>query len=185
VWLSLRERAAALLVLVIVAAANRESAAFGGILWLAIMVSRYGPSLRNWRKFLPGFIFMATAAVVVVGLRYGLARHYNPQQVLGLVEVIRGWRDLLYFTGQVPMLICTVVLFVAVLQVLPRPWSRDQRALLVAAVVCSVITLIFGILIELRIWLPIFVILSLLFILGDKKKTDAEWLSGLLRTGKS
>ena len=181
IGLALAERAVLLGFVVILAAANRESAGFAGIIWIALAVVRYGPWPEQWRKFAPGVIHMALAVAVIVGLRVWLSHSYKSKQVLGGVGAILDWRWILHPDGAFPLLVCLIVFFVALLCALPRPWTGDRKGLVLAAAGCTAISLIFGIPGELRIFLPTCVLLSFVAVMGANGHSDKEWLRSLAR----
>ena len=183
VALALAERHLLLLAVVVVAAMNRESAAFAGIVSICIAAARYGMSWRQWPRFVPGVACMAAAAAVVVGLRRGLAQVPAVDQEIGLLSMLGDpdhLRSLLQPTGVLPMLFATALVFGVVLWRLPSPWSADQRALLAASAICAAITLVLGIPTELRVWLPCWTILALLVVIGAEPQSDRQWLLGLV-----
>lgn len=183
VALALAERHLLLLVVVVVAATNRESAAFAGVVSMCIAAARYGISWRQWPRFVPGAVFIAAAAAVVLGLRHGLAKGPDTGQEIGLFSML--WdlehvRSLLHPTGALPMLFATALVFAVILWRLPRPWSVDQRGLLAATAICAAITFVFGIATELRVWLPCWTMLALLSVIGAQPQSDRQWLLGLI-----
>lgn len=170
----------ALLPLVVLAAANRESATFAGLLWIAVTAMRYGVNPARWARFLPGVVFIAIAFATVYGLRYGLSRQFNPYQHLGIITFFKHLHVLLHPTGILPMVFACLLVFGFALIRIPRPWTADQRGLLMAALACAGIGGIFGIAAELRVFLPTWTILSIL-IAGGRDISDDRWLATLLR----
>ena len=181
IGLALAERSIALTFVVIVAATNRESAAFAGIIWVALAVVRYGPWPEEWRRFVPGILYMVLATAIVVALRAWLSAEYKPKQVIGLWWALREWRWMLHPDGAFPLLIGMVVSFAALVRALPRPWTTDQKGLGLAAAVVLVFSLIFGILGELRVFLPVCVLLAFVAVMGANGRSDKEWLRSLAR----
>lgn len=177
VWLALAEKPFALLLVVILASMNRESAAFAGIVWIAVTYMRHGA--RDLTKYLPALAYMAVSVSLVWGLRYGLAHEFHPRQLLGAVESLHRWRAYFHPTGVTPMFAATALVFFAVLRLMPRPWTADQKATMGAAVVCALITAVFGIWTELRIWLPCWVMLSFTAVISGNRQSDRDWLSSL------
>ena len=177
VCLALAERPFALLLVVIVASTNRESAAFAGIVWIALAYMRYG--WRDLPKFLPALAYLIVSVSLVWGLRYGLAREFHPRQMLGAVESLNRWRAYFHPTGVTPMFMATAFFFFAVLRLMPRPWTAEQKATMGAAFVCALITGVFGIWTELRIWLPCWVMLSFTAVIGGNHLSDRDWLTSL------
>jgi xanthine/uracil permease len=77
------------------------------------------------------------------------------------------------------MFAATALVFFAVLRLMPRPWTADQKATMIAALVCALITTIFGIWTELRVWLPCWVMLSFTAVIGGSQLSDRDWLASL------
>lgn len=174
VGLTLANRPILLGIAVAIAAANRESAAFAGLIWIGIAAARYGLWPEQWRRFAPGVALMALATGVALGLRYWLGGAIHSQQI-GMLELFQspGW--MLYPDGAMPMLLAMTLAMVAVLVGLPRPWTVDQKGLLAAAIMCAAVTFFFGIAGELRVWLPCCTIVSLLAVSGANGKSDSQW----------
>ena len=177
VCLALAEKPLALMLVVVLASMNRESAAFAGIVWIAVTYMRYGPG--DLRKFLPALAYMVVSVAIVWGLRYGLAREFHPKQTLGAIESLNRWRAYFHPTGVTPMFAATALVFFAILRLMPRPWTADQKATMGAAIVCALITAVFGIWTELRIWLPCWVMLSFTAVIGSNHRSNREWLGSL------
>ena len=78
------------------------------------------------------------------------------------------------------MVLASLLVFCVALARLPRPWTADQRGLLLAAVLCAIPTGVFGIAAELRIWLPCWTILAILIACG-REVSDRVWLTALTR----
>lgn len=177
VCLALAEKPFALMLVVVLASMNRESAAFAGIVWIAVTYMRHGA--RDLPKYLPALAYMIVSVSVVWALRYGLAREFHPRQLLGIVESLHRWRAYFHPTGVTPMIMATAVVYFAALRLMPRPWTADQKAMMGAAVVCALITAVFGIWTELRIWLPCWVMLSFTAVIGGNHLSDRDWLASL------
>ncbi len=180
---AIRRQAPAMAVTVALAALNRESAAFGGVLWMAVTAAHRGWPRRRWtwrqiRPFVPGLLFVALAAAIVVGVRLALGSA-APRQQLGIIELIMRWRWLLHPTGAVPMMAASVFVFAVLLRRLPRPWLADQRGLLWATLAFAAITMVFSIASELRVWLPCWTALAIALVLGPPGQTDREWMLSL------
>lgn len=180
VQLALAERPFSLAIVAAIAATNRESAAFGGVIWIGVAAARYGVGLRSWSKLAPGLVQAALPYAIVIALRYGLSGEMNTQHI-GVVDFLEHWRWLLQPTGAVPAVLATLLPFWVGLARLPRPWTDEQRGLVAGALMCAAITFIFGIATELRIWLPCWTILCLVVATGEREKSDAEWLASHLR----
>jgi hypothetical protein len=180
VGLALAERYYLLLLVVVLAAINRESAAFAGVISMCIAALRYGVTWREWPRFVPGLIYIPIAAAVVLGVRASLSPVPQMGQHLGVVDFVNNGRALFHPTGWLPMLAATVLAYAAVLWRLPSPWTADQRALFIATLICAVITFVLGIAYELRVWLPCWVILAMITVIGDRSQSDRDWLLGFL-----
>jgi hypothetical protein len=181
IGLALAERSILLTFVVIVAATNRESAGFAGVIWLALATVRYGPWPEEWRRFAWGVFYMALAAAVVVALRVWLSADYKPRQNVGLWGAVLEWRWILHPDGAFPLLIAMAVSYLALMRSLPRPWTPDQVGLCLAAAVILVLCFIFGIFGELRVFLPVCVLLSFAAVIGANGRSDQEWLRSLAR----
>jgi len=156
---ALRLRLWWLVALVFVASFNRESAAFGGVLWIcsAVLVAR-----RGWAfTWLPGLGLIALTAAIVLTLRATLSGQSAGGQQVGILTMLEHPQWLIHPTGSGPMLLATALPFAAGLARMARPWRAEQRALVAAAVVTAMITVVFGITSELRVWLPCWVMLAL------------------------
>jgi hypothetical protein len=181
IGLALAERSILLTFVVIVAATNRESAGFAGVIWLALATVRYGPWPEEWRRFAWGVFYMALAAAVVVALRVWLSADYKPRQNVGLWGAVLEWRWIFHPDGAFPLLIAMAASFLALMRSLPRPWTPDQVGLCLAAAVILVLCFIFGIFGELRVFLPVCVLLSFAAVIGANGRSDQEWLRSLAR----
>ena len=177
----LAERVVGLLLVVALAACNRQSAAFSGLVWAAVMLMRYGLAPSHWIRFLPAGACVLVAMVVGFGLRYGLSQSFDSRQQIGLLTFLQHWRWMLHPTGVVPMVLASLLVFCVALARLPRPWTADQRGLLLAALLCAIPTGVFGIAAELRIWLPCWTILAILIACG-REVSDRVWLAALTRS---
>ncbi len=177
-WMAVRQRPLAMAGAVALAALNRESAAFGGLLWMALVAAHHGADLRQWRRLLTGGLFCLLAAAVVLAVRHAFGTQGVSQQI-GIFELLNHWRWLLHPTGSVPIFAATVLVYAVLLLRLPRPWLADQRGLLWGALASAAITLVFGIAAELRVWLPCWTMLAIALTLGPPGQSDRDWLLGL------
>jgi hypothetical protein len=168
IGLAVKDQAALLALAVIIGSTNRESMAFAGVLWFCVAWNRSG-RWQQWRTWLPALSYIALAGAITVGLRTMLTGTVNQQQQIGLLSTLENWRWLLHPTGSAPMFLSTALVFVLALRLVPRPWSAEQRGLLLSAIVCGGITAIFGIATELRVWLPCWVMLSFVVALGEPR----------------
>lgn len=176
----LEERRTALALVVVVAALNRESALFAGVIWMTMVAVRHGIRMAPWRQYLLGVFYIALAAAVILAVRIGISEHYNPRQQLGILEFLVDIHIMLHPTGITPMLFFTSLLFGACLARLPRPWMPEQKGLLVAALICAVISGTFGIISELRVFLPCWVMLAIAIVITPRPQTDQEWIRSMV-----
>jgi hypothetical protein len=179
----LEQRWAALTAVVVLAALNRESATFAGILCAAVVVARYGIARPAWPRIALGLSYTALAAALVAGVRVAMSETFQPAQQIGILTTLETARTLLHPTGLVPMLAATTLPFAVLLARLPRPWMPEQKAIGAAVLVCFAITLVFGIISELRILLPLWTMLALLIVLAPTPRTDRQWVDALLAPG--
>jgi hypothetical protein len=165
------------------AAANRESAAFAGLIWAAV----------NWQKEdgrvdagALGFaaLLSATAISVVIGLRYGLggtaAIGSDTQTVVSIWETIVSLAEATNQPSLTRWPALAIVMFgPAVLWLLANRMRFDQRhrALIGAAVTISVLTLCTGLASELRRHLP-----ALAILLYAAVAADSGWRFASART---
>jgi hypothetical protein len=145
-------------VLVAVAATNRESAAFGGVIWLCL----YGWRSRVcWREVGLAVAFVSVALACTLGLRYALGgdRAIGPttQTVAGFMPAI----DAVLGALRRPSITSWLVLFAAMagpslLWLLANARRVDpvSRRLLVAAALMTLISIYFGLVGELRRHIP-------------------------------
>ena len=177
---AVEERWIVLGAVVILAALNRDSATFAGILSAAVMVFRYGIAPRIWPKIALSLAYTVLAVAVVTGVRMGMAEVYRPNQHIGILTMLKSVHALLHPTGLVPMLAATALPFGILLARLPRPWMPEQKAIGLALLVCFAITLVFGIVSELRVLLPLWTMLALAIVITPQPRTDRQWLDALL-----
>lgn len=181
VWATATHRLAFALLIALAAATNRESAAFAGVLW----GFSYGLNER-WR---PNFSELGRAALLVavpfalvLGLRYafGGARAVvnETQLITAFTSLQNDFNTLTDYTTPFSWLALGFAMFVPPLLWLASNWRTMvpiQRRLVYAAAALGGITFWFGILSELRIFLPILVILVLTAVWseGSKRTTAA------------
>lgn len=174
VWATATHRVAFALLIALAAAANRESAAFAGVLWGFC----YGLNER-WR---PNFSELGRAALLVVlpyalalGLRYafGGARAVvnETQLITAFTSLQNDFNILTDYTTPFNWLTLGFAMFVPPLLWLASNWRTMvpmQRRLVYAAAALTVVTFWFGILSELRIFLPMLVILVLTAVWSER-----------------
>lgn len=180
VWLVVEDRPVLLSVVAALGATNRESSAFAGVIWCAVWIVRDGGGWWQWRTWIPGLAASGMAVAVVVGIRYFLSPDFQPEQRLGIFDTAEHWRWLFHPMGSGPMFLATLLPFWVALRALRRPWSAIQRGLFLSALGCAAVTLTFGIATELRVWLPVWVILSLLIVAGCDYPSDESWITSIL-----
>ena len=145
-------------VLVVVASTNRESAAFGGVIWLCLHGWR---SRACWRDVGLAVVFVSVAVACTLGLRYALGggRAIGPttQTVAGFMPAVGAVLGAL----RRPSITSWLVLFAAMagpslLWLLANTGRVDQvsRRLLVAAALMTMISIYFGLVGELRRHIP-------------------------------
>jgi hypothetical protein len=179
VWCVIGERTVALALVTVLAAANRESAPFAGVMWICVVVARYGIGLRQWPKVMLGGVYMAVGMAAVYGFRYATSQHFSGQQYPGILVIFEEWRGLLHPTGPVPMIFATILVYWAILARIPRPWSDAQRGLLPAALIIAAIIGLMSNLIELRGFLSSWTILALIAV-ARRDVSDRQWIASVM-----
>jgi hypothetical protein len=148
-----------------VAAANRESAAFAGIIWAAIHWRTTGGRI-NLRELGFGALIAAVAMGVVLALRYALggvaAVGSDTQTIVSLWETILSLAEAVNQPSLTRWPVLAAVMFGPVIfwLLLNRArFDRQHAGLVTAAAIISVLTLSTGLASELRRHLPAFAIL--------------------------
>ncbi|TRZ95339.1 hypothetical protein D4R78_03715 [bacterium] len=171
-WASLCRNRRMLLAAAILAAANRESSVFAGLIWIAL----YGIDSRRRLRF-PEISFAALVSLasytIVVGLRFLLGGNkvMNQQLLTGWPELVSNWRGFIAQPtyGSWPFLwfaiVTPVFLWIWVNRVFLSP--QHKRLLAVAALI-TCITFVFGTLSEPRTFIPSFVIFILVAALAEE-----------------
>jgi hypothetical protein len=180
-WLALGERYAALFATVIVAAFNRESAAFAGVTVACIAFAKHGFSRRLLPAAAVAALLVAVAAAITLTLRYGLAAGYRGGQHVGLVDTLTNWRWALLPYGPGTAFLAMALPLGAALRAMPRPFSVAQRGLLLAALTCAAISGVFGIVYEMRVLLPSYVLAVFALVLGAAAERDEDWIARIVR----
>lgn len=145
--------------LAIVFAANRESAAFLGLIWAAVTVSRGDGSRSDWRRRLvEGGAISVLSYGTAIGLKTALgpdfiANYGTPAINLARLHESLGTPDPLNW----PAMLATLVLLFVACADLRAPLGR--RFLGLAALFAG-LALLFGLINELRVFLPTFVMLG-------------------------
>jgi hypothetical protein len=153
VWAALQRRFLVCLALSILFAANRESSAFLGLIWFVLVAKRN----RWWRPAIEGGVICVLSYGTAVALKLALGPVVRPNWAVvrnnldRLVEALTAFNPL----GWLPMLAATLAMLV-----LFADWRlpQVQRFLLLAAVFI-VLSIWFGLVNELRIFLPTFIML--------------------------
>lgn len=184
VFATVRHRRSLLLIVALLAATNRESAAFAGILWGIC----YGFT-EKWRPNVPelarAFLLTAIpyAAVLILRYAFGGTRAIvgGTQMITALSSLQSDIRILLDYTTPFNWLTLGIAMFL-----LPLLWAASnwrtlsflQRRLVYAALILIVISFLFGILSELRIFIPSVVILILAALWSEATKQTSTVVLG-------
>ena len=171
VFFSILDRLAAVFVVATLAAFNRESAAFGGIILAAQAWSRKDVS-RN--RIAWGALCTATSLILVDLIRWLVSGQHTQRQMLGLLVTIREWRWLLLPYGAGTSGLAMFLPLALLLKRQIEPWTPTQRGLLIAAAVVTAITSVFGNVGELRVLLPVYVVLLFVFVLAPDDDGSAH-----------
>jgi len=181
VWATAKRRYFGLVLIAIVAAANRESSAFAGVLWLFV----HGFDVR-W-KVRPKAVMLGLAASVasycaVLSLRYGFggprALAEDTQALTGFSSLLKCMREAMAHPHPFIWPILGVAMVLPVVIWLLSNWkcmTGAQCRLIAAACFLAAGTLAFGIVEELRIFIPSLTIL--IFVAG--------WSEGCAQTSQS
>lgn len=162
VFFSTLDRVAAVFMVAILAAFNRESAAFAGIILATQAWSRTDVS-RN--RIAWGALCTAAALILVDVIRWLLSGQHTQRQMLGLLVTVREWRWLLLPYGAGTSGIAMFLPLALLLKRQTHSWTPTQRGLVIAAAVVAAITCVFGSVGELRVLLPVYVVLLFVFVL--------------------
>jgi hypothetical protein len=152
-WAVLRRRFLACLALSILFAANRESAAFVGVIWFVLEVSR-----ERWlRPAIESGVICVLSYGTSYALKIALGPTNRPNWAVAWFNLKRLIDALLAFNplGWLPMLAATLLL----LAVCADPRLPRVRRFLALAVLLALPNLVYGLVNELRIFLPTFMML--------------------------
>ena len=156
-----------------VAAANRESAAFAGVIWAAV-TWRNGDGRVDVRELGFATLISATAMSVVLALRYALggaaAVGSDTQTVVSLWETIVSLAEAVNQPSLTRWPVLAAVMFGPVIfwLLLNRArFDRRQAGLIAAAAMISIFTLCTGLASELRRHLPAFAVLLYAAVAAD------------------
>ncbi|HSH94758.1 MAG TPA: hypothetical protein VK968_11480, partial [Roseimicrobium sp.] len=152
---TLKHRRGWLLAMAILGAANRESAAYAGIIWAAV----HGLEGRlRWKEIGFGFVVSVLSYAVTLGLRqgYGIDMGSN-QQLLAVSRILLSVEFFLASPGLTSWPILALWMFGVPLVLIVRGWRQlepvDHR-ILIATAATTLITVLFGLIHELRVFLP-------------------------------
>ena len=163
--LCLRKQRFATLLVAIFASANRESSAFAGVIWCCLhWRDERGLNFREiaWSAFVCIAAFVATA-----GLRHWMgATHTADAQAFVL---FKGWQHLkvfLSFPTPFGWPVCAVAMLLPPLALI---WNRRRQltsatlSLLLATALITLISMVFGELSELRVFVPSLTLIAIVF----------------------
>ena len=154
-WLCLRGAVAWLFPLMLLTCLNRESGVFGGVIYFCLYADVRDRRKLPWRTLFLAVTMSGLAYLFVLGVRYSYAGHLT-RQFLGITVVLQNWRYALQPFG---WLVCFCGMFlplVALLYTARKSFGEKSVRIMVAAAIVVVPTLIFGIVNEIRIFLPVY-----------------------------
>lgn len=179
-WAVAKKRALLLLGIAVVAAMNRESAAFAGVLWgfaYALDESRR----VQWREVGRAAILMIVPYAAVLALRYafGGARAVaaDTQMITAFSSLQHDFKILTDYLTPFNWLTLALAMFIPSLMWVAsnrRATISIQRHFVYAALVLILISFLFGIVSELRIFIPSLVILVLMGVWSETPRPVAQ-----------
>jgi|GEM_PF-2335078 hypothetical protein len=178
VWATVKKRPLLLLGIALVAAANRESAAFAGVLW-GLSYAWDEKRRPQWNELARAFLLIVVPYAAVLLLRYafGGARAVTTgtQMVTALSSLQNDLKILTAYVTPFNWLSLAIAMFVPPLLWVTTNW-RDmtflQHRLVYAALALVLITFFFGIVSELRIFIPSVVILILMGVWSEAVRAE-------------
>ncbi|HEY5315459.1 MAG TPA: hypothetical protein VIK18_23210 [Pirellulales bacterium] len=176
VWLALRGRYGWLAAMTVLGSFNRESSAFSGLIVIGLSLARYRFSPAAWKGFAIGGCYVALAFITVTITRrcfHGPALH----QQLGVLEVIEHWRRALLPYGPMAIMVAMLAPLTLMLCNFRGCFSIRQRGLLLGCLGCFLVTGVFGIIFELRVLLPCYLILLCVLVLDETNDDDRAWMA--------
>ncbi|HWC89092.1 MAG TPA: hypothetical protein VG433_05545, partial [Pirellulales bacterium] len=176
VWLALRGRYGWLAVMTVLASFNRESAAFSGLIVVGLAMARHGLAPAAWKGLAIGGCNVALAFITVTAVR-SLYRGPAIHQHVGLSDVIENWRWALMPYGPATALLAMVAPLALMNYNFHGSFSTPQRGLLLGCLGCFLVTAVFGILFELRVLLPCYLILICVLVLDESSPDDRSWIA--------
>lgn len=163
--LCLRKQRFATLLVTIFASANRESSAFAGVIWCCL----YWRAERrlNFREIAWSAFVCIAALVTTAGLRHWMgATHAADAQAFVL---FKGWEHLKVFLSFPTPFGWPVCAFMMLLPPLAYIWNQRSRltsamrGLLLATALITLISMVFGELSELRVFVPSLTLIAFVF----------------------
>lgn len=179
-WAVVKKRALLLLGIAVAAATNRESAAFAGVLWgfcYAVDEARH----VRWNELVRALALIAAPYATVLALRYAFggerAVNASTQMVTALASLQNDIKGLVDYFTPFNWLAFAFALFVPPLLWLASNWrgmELRQRRPVYAAGFLILISFLFGIVSELRIFIPSVVILVLAGVWSESTRPAAQ-----------
>jgi hypothetical protein len=176
VWLALRGRYGWLAAMTVLGSFNRESSAFSGLIVIGLFLARYRFSPPAWKGFAIGACYIALAFITVTITR----RYFHGsalRQQLGILNVIEHWRRILLPYGPMSISLAMLAPLALMYSNFRRSFSTRQRGLLLGCLGCFLVTVVFGILFELRVLLPCYLILICVLVLDESSGDDQSWFA--------
>jgi hypothetical protein len=177
--LAIRERYGWLLAVTLLASLNRESAAFSGLIVIGLAIAQHGISRAAARKGLIGVACIALAYGTVTVIRLYSLDATQIQQQVGLLTTLEHWRRALLPFGAGTAFLAIICPYLIAFRNLSGTESSNRRGLLLGCLGCLGVTLVFGIVFELRVLLPCFVLLIFALAMSAPDDSDQQWLARL------
>ncbi len=156
---TVRYRFSLLVLLACLAVFNRESAVFAGLIWVFVHGWDHGP---KYREVLRGVLLSIGVYALVYLVRSWFAFTTGPQlQVLGFLymgKVIRVFLADPHPYSWAHQLVAAIIFVAGVVSHYSRSLDKVSRRLIYAACTLFFISLVFGMLDEIRVFLPVFAI---------------------------
>lgn len=165
---ALKKQRVLLAVLMLLASCNRESTVLGGVLWLGLYGVSPAKQWRNWKwngvEILYGLAVSILSYAAVMAWRVGLCGKFKASQALALRYLIPSMVDSLASLNPYAWPIIGTVMFLpAVLWLAAnrRFFDDTTRGLLWASFGTALATMVFGLALELRVFIPAVTILTI------------------------
>jgi hypothetical protein len=181
---AVRQHLLLLPILSVAAACNRESAAFGGIVFACVALAEGGLRRRALARVAWGIGCTLLALATIYQLRRILGGGPPPRQMIGLWHTLDHWRWFFLPFGSGPALVAMFAVPILLLKNVFPSLNSLQRGLLAAAAICVTISAVFGIINELRVLLPSYVLLVFALALASPAASDGEWFAVLIHGAK-